>query len=66
MQSWRKVPILGSYLNSKFRGQNLGICHLYSWRQNLGLQQEFQRQVLGPSPSPPPQPPDMEVPPWAR
>ena len=29
------------------------------WRQNLGLQQEFQRQILGPSP----RPPNMEVPP---
>ena len=28
------------------------ICHLYCWRQNLGLQQEFQRQNLGPSPPP--------------
>ena len=27
------------------------------FRQNLGLQQEFQRQILGPSP----QPPNMEV-----
>ena len=45
-KSWEKVPLLGSYL--KFRGQN------------LGLQQEFQRQILGPSPPPPP--PNMEVP----
>ena len=47
-KSWGKVPILGSYL--KFRGKIWGICHLYFWRQNLGLQQEFQRQILGPSP----------------
>ena len=40
-----------------------GICHLYFWRQNLGLQQEFQRQILRPSPSLPlPPPPNMEVP----
>ena len=45
-----KNPILGSYL--KFRGQIWGICHLYFWRQKLGLQQEFQRQILGPSPPP--------------
>ena len=32
---------LGLYL--KFKGQNLGICHLYFWRQNLGLRHEFQR-----------------------
>ena len=31
-------------------GKIWGICHLYFWRQNLGLQQEFQRQNLGPSP----------------
>ena len=44
-----------------------GICYLYVWRQNLGLQQEFRRQILGPSPPPPPPPPrcpNMEVPPW--
>ena len=39
-----------------------GICHIYFWRQNLGLQHKFQRQNLGPSP--PPRPPNMEVPPW--
>ena len=32
-------------------GKIWGICDLYFWRQNLGLQQEFQRQILGPSPS---------------
>ena len=57
-KSWEKVPILGSYL--KFRGQNLGICHLCFWRQKFGLQQEFQRQNLGQAP----RPPNMEVPPW--
>ena len=31
-------------------GKIWGICHLYFWRQNLRLQQEFQRQNLGPSP----------------
>ena len=36
------------YLNSK--GKIWGICHLYFWRQNLGLPHEFQRQNLGPSP----------------
>ena len=35
------IPILGSYL--KFKGQNLGYLPLYFWRQNLGLQHEFQR-----------------------
>ena len=49
-KSWAKIPILGSYLNSE--GKIWGICHIYFWRQNLGLQQEFQRQILGPRPSP--------------
>ena len=48
-KSWEKIPILGP--NLKFRGQNSGICHLNFWRQNLGPQQEFQSQILGPSPS---------------
>ena len=47
-KSWGKIPVLGS--NLKFRGQNSDIYHLSFWRQNLGLQQEFQRQILGPSP----------------
>ena len=47
-KSWEKVPILGSYL--KFRGQSLRYLSLTFWKQNLGLQQEFQRQILGPSP----------------
>ena len=37
------------------RAKFWGICHLYFWRQNLGLQQEFQRQILGPSP------PDLQI-----
>ena len=35
-----------------------GICHLYFWRQNLGIQQEFQRQISGAKL------PEVEVPPW--
>ena len=35
------------------RAKISGICHLYFWRQNLGLQQEFQRQILGQAPRPP-------------
>ena len=60
-KSREKVPILGSYL--KFRGQNLGYLSFIFWRQNLGLQQDFQRQNLGPSP---PRPPNMEVPPGVK
>ena len=58
-KNWGKIPILGQIWNSE--GKIWGICHLYFWRKNLGLQQEFQRQILGPSP---PRPPNMEVPPW--
>ena len=47
-KSWEKVPILGSYL--KFRGQNLGYLSFIFLEANLGPQQEFQRQNLGPSP----------------
>ena len=47
LKSWEKVPILGSYL--KFRGQNLGYLSLTFLEAKLGLQQEFQRQILGPS-----------------
>ena len=46
-KSWEKILILGS--NLKFRGQN------------LGPRQEFQRQILGPSPLP--RLPNMGVPP---
>ena len=46
--SWEKLPIWRHIWNSG--GKIWGICHLYFWRQNLGLQQEFQRQNLGPSP----------------
>ena len=58
-KSWEKVPILGSYL--KFRGQNLGYLSFMFLEAKFGLQQEFQRPNLGPSP--PPRPPNMEVPP---
>ena len=42
--------------------KSLGICHLDFWRQNLGLQQEFDANFGAKSP-PPPRPPNMEVPP---
>ena len=41
-KSWEKVPSSGSYL--KFRVQNLG------YLSPMGLQQEFQKQILGQSP----------------
>ena len=47
MQKLGKIQSLGSYL--KFRGQNLGYLSPLFWGQNLGLQQECQRQILGPS-----------------
>ena len=53
----KKSPFWGHIWNSQ--GDIWGNCHQYFWRQNLGLQQEFQRQFLGPSP---PRPPNMEVP----
>ena len=46
----KKSQFWGHIWNSE--GKIWGICHLYFWRQNLGLQQEFQRQNLGPSPPP--------------
>ena len=55
----KKYQFWGQYL--KFRGQNLGYLSFIFLEANLGLQQEFQRQNLGPSP---PRPPNMEVPPW--
>ena len=55
----KKYQFWGQYL--KFRGQNLGYLSFIFLKANLGLQQEFQRQNLGPSP---PRPPNMEVPPW--
>ena len=48
-KSWEKVPILVSY--PKFRGQNLGYLSLIFLEAKFWLQQEFQRQILGPSPS---------------
>ena len=42
-----KFQFWGQIWNSE--GKIWGTCHLYFWRQNLGLQQEFQRQILGPS-----------------
>ena len=57
----KKYQFWGQYL--KFRGQNLGYLSFIFLEANLGLQQEFQRQNLGPSP-PPPRPPNMEIPPW--
>ena len=59
-KSWKKVPILGSYL--KFRGQNLVFLSFIFLEAKVGLQQGFQRQNLGPSP--PPRLPNVEVPPW--
>ena len=56
----KKSKFLGQISNSQ--GKIWGICPLYFWRQNLGPQQEFQRQILGPSPPPPPRPPNMAVP----
>ena len=47
---WEKIPILESYL--KFRGQNLGYLSLIFLEAKFGVQQEFQRQSLGPSPPP--------------
>ena len=57
-QVGKKYQFWGHIWNSE--GKIWSICHLYFWRQNLGLQQEFQRQNLGSSPPPP----NMEVPPW--
>ena len=69
--SWGKIPILGS--NLKFRGQNLGYLSPIFLEAKFGApiricpvskSEEFQRQILGQAPSPPPpRPPDMEVPP---
>ena len=53
-----KNPNFG-VISENSEGKIWGICHLYFWRQNLGLQQEFQRQILSPSP----RSPDMKVPP---
>ena len=44
----KKSQFCGHIRNSE--GKIWGICLLYFWRQNLGLQHEFQRQILGPSP----------------
>ena len=46
----KKYQFWGQYL--KFRGQNLGYLSFIFSEGNLGLQQEFQRQNLGPSPPP--------------
>ena len=47
-KSWEKSQFCSHIWISV--GKIWGICHLYFWRQNLGLQQEFHRQILGPSP----------------
>ena len=55
------TQILGSSL--KLRGQNLGYLSPIILKAKFGTLTRFQRQILGPSPLPPP---NMEVPPWVR
>ena len=56
MQKLGKSPHSG--VISEIQRVKFGVIVIYIfWRQNLGLQQEFQRQILGPSP----RPPNMEV-----
>ena len=48
-RSWEKSPHSG--VISEIQRVKFGVIVIYIfWRQNLGLQQESQRQILGPSP----------------
>ena len=60
-KSWGKIPILGSYL--KFRGQNLGYFSPIFLEAKFGDPTRISEANFGPSP--PPRPPNMEVPTWA-
>ena len=58
MQKLEESP--HSWVISEIQRVKFGVIVIYIfWRQNLGLQQEFQRQFWGQGPSPP----NMEVPP---
>ena len=45
---WEKSLFWGHIGNSD--GKIRGTCYLHFWRHNLGLQQEFGKQILGHSP----------------
>ena len=60
-KSWKKVPILGSYL--KFRGQNLGYLSFIFLEGKFGAPTRISEAKFGVKP---PRPPNMEVPPGGQ